>query len=209
MEMIGGSEMEGFFFFWLFWIFWILSTFFINNKKIRVQVSILILLAIIFSVHNFLILDFSISITGLFFLFASYFLIARQSKGSISYLFVTSFILMLAYATFHLFELFDPVWLIFNRNIMLSLILAYLTILLQNDLYVRIITLVCGTIHGDILYSMILRRFSFPHDVGSFIFLDTIAITITILLVVSGFRKISAYFENHIKHLEREKQKQS
>lgn len=210
MDMIGGSGMEGFIFFWLFWIFWICSTFFMSKKELRLKISIGILVAISLSMNSITIFQVEISLTNLFLLILSYFIMAKLKGKTRNYLFITSFIIMLAYTTFHLYELFDPVWVIFNRYMMLSLLLAYLTILLQSDLHLRVITLLCGAIHGDILYSLILRKFSLTYSSGSFAFLDVIAISIALLLMISGFKRVSVYFEHHIKQqLEREKQKQS
>jgi hypothetical protein len=210
MGMIGGSGMEGFIFFWLFWIFWVLSTFFMTKKEVRLQVSVWLLAAIALSTYSLTLFNIDISLTSLLIVLTTYFLMARETGRTGSYLFITSFIIMLVYSTFHLYELFDPVWLIFNRSIMLSLLIAYISSLLQSDFRQRVIILLAGSIHGDILYSFILGRFSFPYTIGSFAFLDVMAIAISILLVISGFKRLSLYFENHVKlQLEKEKQKQS
>jgi hypothetical protein len=209
MDMIGGSGMEGFIFFWFFWVFWILSTFFMSKKDLRLKVSIGTLLVISLSLNKITWSHIEISLSGLFLLFLSYIMIAKQKGRSKSYLVIASFIMMLAYTTFHLYELFDPVWVIFNRDIMLSLLLAYLSVLLHSELHLRILTLICGAIHGDILYSLLIKKLSFSYFIGSFAFLDVISFGIAILLAISGFKRVSIYFEHHIKHLEREKQKQS
>lgn len=207
--MIGGSEMEGFFFYWLFWMFWIMATFFMEKNQLRLKISIGILLAITLSTFSFTFWEIEISYTSLFLLITVFVWIARQSFKRGSYMLITSFILMLSYTVFQLFELFDPVWLIFNRTIMLSLLMTYLSILLHNKVEVRVLSLVSGAILGDILYSFILRKFTFPHSVGDYAFLDVVSISIALLLIASGFKKFSIYFESHFKQFEREKQKQS
>lgn len=209
MEMIGGMDMEGIIFFWLFWIYWIMATFFMKKNSKRLKISIYLLLTIILSVHSITLFHINISLSSLFILFSTYFLVGKQTNRRGSYLFITAFIIMLAYTTFHFFELYDPVWLIFNRNLMLAIILAYLAILLQNDFNLRVLTILSGSVHGEFLYALIFRKFAFTQSVGTFVFLDVLSIAIAILLGINGFKKISVFFENHIKHLEREKQKQS
>lgn len=209
MEMIGGMGVEGFLFFWLFWIYWIFASFFMSKKSERLRLSIWLLLTIVFSVHTITIFDIHISYSGLFILVTSYLLIGREKGYKGIYLFIATFIMMLAYTTFHLFELYDPVWLIFNRQLILSVILAYLAILLHVDLKSRLLTTLSGAVHGELLYALILERFTDAHTVASLAFLDVIATSIVVLLSISGMKKVSAYFEKHIKHMEREKQKQS
>ncbi|TKC19731.1 YphA family membrane protein [Robertmurraya kyonggiensis] len=201
--------MEGIFFYWLFWMFWVMATFFMEKNKLRLKISIGILMAITLSTFSFPFLGNEFSYTSVFLLITFFIWIARQSFKKGSYMLITSFILMLSYSVFQLFELFDPVWLIFDRTIMLSILMAYLSILLHGNLELRILSLVSGCIQGDILYSFILRKLTFPHSVGDYAFLDVVSISIALLLVASGFKKLSIYFESHFKQFEREKQKQS
>ncbi|WP_449620208.1 YphA family membrane protein [Robertmurraya sp. Marseille-Q9965] len=201
--------MEGFFFYWLFWMYWIMATFFMEKNRLRLQVSIGILLAITLSTFSFAFWEIEISYTCLFLLIVVFVWIARQNFKKGSYMLITSFILMLSYTVFQMFELFDPVWLIFDRTIMLSLLMAYLSILLHSKVEARIMSILAGSILGDILYSFILRKFTFPHSVGDYAFFDFVSISIALLLIASGFKKLSVYFESHFKQFEREKQKQS
>lgn len=201
--------MEGFIFFWLFWIFWIGTTFFMSRESKRLKISIWLLLTIILSIHSITIFGIEVALSSLFILFTTYYLIGKQNKKLSIYLFISSFLIMLAYTTFHLFELYDPVWVIFNRSVMLSMLLVYIAVLLHFDVTHRILSTLCGAVHGDILYSLLLRKVSLAHPIGLWAFLDIIAISAILLMGISGFKKLSIYFENHIKHLEREKQKLS
>ncbi len=209
MEMIGGSGMEGIIFLWLFWIYWIVATFFMGKNKMRQFISIAILIAIIFSTYSIEVLNMKITLTTLFLLLTSYLFMAKQKELKGIYLFIASFIIMLAYATFHLFELYDPVWLIFNRNIMLSCLLTYLTLLLHNEFKFRIVILICGMIHGEFLYAFALKNITSSYLIGSYAFFDVIALSVGITLIIHAFKRVSLYFEYQIKHLERGKQKPS
>ncbi len=209
MEMIGGNGMEGVLFFWLFWIFWIVTTFFMSKSRSRLLLSAAILSVIILSSYSMKLFALNISASSLFLLLAAYITMAKQRGRKGLYLFITSFIIMLAFTTFHLYELYDPVWLIFDRNMMLSFLLTYIALLLHHDVKFRIIILICGSIHGEILYASILKHITPTYLIGSFAYLDVISISIGFLLIIYGFKKVSSYFESQIKHLERGKQKPS
>lgn len=209
MEMIGGMGMEGFMFYWLFWIFWILTTFFMNKQRERVFLSLWLLLAIILSIHSVTLLNITISLSGILILLTSYFMMGRQKGFTGIYIIITTFMMMLAYTTFHLFELYDPVWLIFNRQFMLAIILTYLALLLHHNFRLQVLTVLAGSVHGEILNALIFQRLNPMPTIGAYTFLDCVAMTTAVLLAISGFKKVSFYFETHIKHIEREKQKQS
>ncbi|MGG0716681.1 hypothetical protein ABE096_03655 [Robertmurraya massiliosenegalensis] len=201
--------MEGIIFLWLFWMYWILATFFMAKNRTRLFISITILIAIIFSTYSIEVLGMKITLTTLYLLLISYIFMAKQKERKGIYLFIASFIIMLAFTTFHLFELYDPVWIIFNRNMMLAFLLTYLTLLLYNDLKFRIVILICGTIHGEFLYAFVLKNITSSYLIGSFAFFDVIALSVGIMLIIHAFKRVSLYFEYQIKHLERGKQKPS
>lgn len=199
--------MEGIIFYWLFWLFWILSTFFMRKDERRLKISLWLLLAIICSIHSIFLFQLEISITTLFMLLSTYIMVAKQKKGEKVYLFITSFIVMLAYTTFHLFELIDPVWLVIDRKWMLSLLLFYLVVNQHKSMRMRILSLLSGSIHGEILFSIILRRYSNHYFVGGFEFLDCLAISFAFLLGLEGLKKLSVFFEQHVHQFERERRK--
>ncbi|MFE8702663.1 hypothetical protein ACFYKX_18850 [Cytobacillus sp. FJAT-54145] len=202
--------MEGIFFYWLFWLFWILTTFFVGRQKsYRLKVSIWLLLALILSLQSFTFMSFQMSWTSLFMLLTSYMVIARLKRRQLAYFIIVSFIVMLSYTSFMLFELFDPVWLIIDRKWLLALLIAYLSVMIQKTPILRTLTAITGSIHGDLLFAFIINKFSFPYYIGSFAFLDVIALVVALILAWSGLEKMAIYFEYHINHLEREKQKQS
>ncbi len=209
MEMIGGVGVEGIYFYWLFWLFWIISTFFMNRHIKRLKISLYLLIAIILSLNSIVLLDFEISMTTVFVLLVTYAVIAKQTTGRRLYVIFTSFIVMISYATFLLFELYDPVWVIFNRSWMLAALLVYLVIIMHQYIEQRLITLVAGAIHGDILYGFLLRKFSFSYPIGSMQFLDVLALSLAFLLIISGFKFVSVFFEQYFSQQEGEKQKQS
>jgi hypothetical protein len=116
---------------------------------------------------------------------------------------------MLAYGSFQLFELFDPVWLILDRNWMFAVVLTYMIIMMHNDGFKRMITLIFGSIQGEIVYALVLDRYSIEIPVGSLQFLDVISISVCLILAWSGFEKITSLFEGHVHQLEKGRGRQS
>lgn len=185
--------MEGLYFYWLAWIGWILATFFMNkDNPLRMKFAVVLLAVIIAAPYkaNFLIFDYHLSaIVIAFFVF---FETRRIKLVSFLYLFLSSFIIMLAYTSFLMFELFDPVWVLFDRKIMLGAAGFYLALLLHKDKHFRMLALISGFMQGEFLYAAILWRFDFPYTAGSMAFLDLLSISVGLLLAWSAVETMIA-----------------
>ncbi len=188
--------MEGLLFYWLFWMCWILTTFFYpKSHPDRLKFSAWILVTILLSTLNLNFLGFELSGSGLFILFTTYLYIVQFEKKQILYLLLTSFIIMITYVCFLLYELFDPVWIIMKREWMLSLLMTYIVIFLHSDKKQRVGVLLLGMIHGEVFYAHIIRQFSFHYPTFSFPFLDALALTLVILSVWNGLETLTKYVD--------------
>ncbi|WP_370224036.1 hypothetical protein [Cytobacillus sp.] len=202
--------MEGLIFYWISWMVWIMATFFMDrNNKYRFLLSAWILIFITLSPWTFKIFNVETGIGGLFLIVSLYIFAGRLKKLSKLYFFFCTFILMMAYVIFHLFELFDPVWVMFSRNWMLSILLVYMAVLLQKNRMLRLPLILLGGIQGEVLYALILKQFSFPYTIGSLAFLDIMAISVSISAVWITVQWAVKFIETNFKHFEREKQKLS
>lgn len=202
--------MEGIWFFGVTWFFWIITTFFWRrNSKIRLKVSICILLIITLSPYWIDFFEFQINLSAGLLYFFLLFEVVRLNKKTAIYLFLSSFTIMLAYDSFLLLELYDPVWVIFNRNWMIAGMLVYLCILLQQENKLRFFTLLIGTLQGEFLFSVIVKRITFTYQIGSYSFFDAIGAGLFLLAIWSIFETLTIYIEQHMNHLGRGKQKSS
>lgn len=200
--------MEGIIFYWLFWTYWIIATFFLKKTHpYRGKLSAWILITIILSTMSLDIPGLNISMAILFILVINYGYAASLKKREVFYFVITSFIITLAYVSFHLFELYDPVWVIFKREWLLAILLTYLTLMLHSGIQMKLMTILTGSVHGEIIYSGIIKNLSFSYQIGSPSFLDIIALSTGFMAAWYGFEKITAFFGSHINHLEREKEK--
>ncbi|KOP83259.1 hypothetical protein ACFFHH_08385 [Cytobacillus solani] len=202
--------MEGLTFYWVSWFFWIIATFFMNkNGRSRLMLSLFLLLLIIVSPYTVVLFNFELSIAGLLLCCPLYSFAARLDWKKRMYLLICSFIIMLAYVCFHLFALFDPVWLIFPRNWMLAVILMLLSFVLNGKKIHRMYIVVLGAIQGEFLYALILSKYSFPYVIGSLTFLDVLSLSTILIVLWSGMESLASFYERHFNQLEREKQKLS
>lgn len=198
--------MGGYSFFGTFWFFWILSTFFMRKENARFKISAWLLTMIILSSPAFYISGMKVSFASVFMLFTAYFIIIKENKSTAVYSFLTSYIVMLAFAGFQLMELYDPVWILFQRKWMLAVFIVYLISLLQKSLRLQIAVLLAGTVHGDFLYAVIVRRITEYH-VASPATLDVVATSLACILLFHGLKEASVIFDQYFKQQGREKQK--
>lgn len=200
--------MEGVLFYWLFWIGWIITTFFYPKRHPnRLKFSAWILVTILFSTFYLNLFGFELSGSGVFILFTTYLYIVQYKKKQILYLLLTSFIIMIAYVCFLLFELFDPIWIIFKREWMLSLMISYLAIFLHSNKMQRILVILLGMIQGEMLYAQIIRKYSFVYPSVTLSFLDALALTLVIILAWNCLEIIANHFDKYFRTEETERPK--
>jgi hypothetical protein len=208
MDMLGGNGMEGNFFYWTAWVFWVIATFFVKKEsQIRTKVSACILFVIILSPYFVHLFGFEINLAFLFLYFFMLFQIIQEKRKVGLYIFFPSFVIMLAYGSFQLFELFDPVWVMFKREWMIAVMLLYLCVLLHSDNKKRLYTLIIGIIQGELIYSMILKRAGFSFQTGTELFFDTLAASVFVLFILSIIETVIVYFDHQLNLQGRERQK--
>jgi hypothetical protein len=202
--------LDGAMFYWVCWLYWVFLTFILDKKNpYRFRLSAFILTFIILANYHFTFGGFDLYTGGLFLLFISYAFTYKEKIKTLSYFFICSFIVTIAYVTFHLFEIFDPVWIIFNKDWMMGILICYLSILLQKGLKGRLLMVASGTMQGEILYAYILKKFDFPYPIGTLTYLDAFALTSILLVGWSLLENAGIYFENNFTLNQKGKQKSS
>lgn len=202
--------MEGSMFYWILWVFWVYVTFFMSKQNLyRLKLASVILVLIILSNVHFKFMSFEFYVSGLFMLLLSYIILSKKKLGPLLYAFICSFIVTIAYVTFNLFVIYDPVWVIFQKEWMMGICFSCLAIFLLPSLKDRLLIIVSGTMQGEILYAFYLSKFEFSNPIGTMAYLDAFSI-ITILLVCwSMLENAGTFFQTHFHFLERGKQKSS
>ncbi|WP_346206369.1 hypothetical protein NSS89_11165 [Caldifermentibacillus hisashii] len=199
--------MTGFVFFGLAWAGWIYSTFIMEKTNpYRFPIAAYLLVTIILSVFKIRFLGLDISLATLFLLFISFLTFIKLPFWKLLYCTIGIFIVSSATAVFYLISLYDPVWIFIDQQILLSFFGACLAVLLFKEYKARIFSTIIGLIQGDILYAIILKKFSIDFPIGSFAFLDGLALTCVFITIWSGFEYLQTTFEH--KNFQQKKEKQ-
>jgi hypothetical protein len=202
--------LEGAVFYWTFWLYWVYLTFFMRkNHAYRLRLAVMVLLAIIFSTSHFIIGPFDIYASGLLLLLFSYIILSQDKRGTIFYLCICSLIISIAYVTIQLFEIFDPIWMILNREWMMGIVISYLSLLLKKSLKGRLLIVVSGLVQGEFLYAYILQTLHLPYQIGTLAFLDVCSIIVAIVTGWWFLENAGAILQQHFHFTEKAKQKTS
>ncbi len=196
------------FFFWVAWFLWVLSTFFLRkNSKYRIATATCILILISLTPYEIALVGFQINLAVIFlYLYSLGHIILVKKKVGIHNLLCT-YVLMLAYASFLLFELYDPVWILFNRVWMIACVLGYLSVMLFSDKKDRILFLIIAIIQGEFLFAMIVKKIGFAYSVGTGQFLDTLSSAVLVLVIWSICESIIVSLDQYMNQHVRGKQK--
>lgn len=191
--------MDGLWFFLLSWMGWVWSTFIMDKKyEYRFRISLGMLALIIASPYGMDLGGIEIQWSALIlFIYILHETVLLSKRAFFSF-FVSSFIVMLAYVSFLLFELFDPVWVVFDREWMIALAGICLCSFLQTHYRIRVAVLISGLLQGDILYSFLMKKLLFHYPVATLAFLDIIAVTGMLLAIWAGISHIAAVAGSYI-----------
>jgi len=202
--------MEGSIFYWVYWFLWTYFTFIMDkHNPYRLKLAALILILIISSPSHFSIKGFDFYVSGLLLLLSSYLVMRKEKLGTLLYQYICSLIISIAYVTFHLFEIFDPIWIIFNKDWMIAICMWYLTLLLQRSIKGRLVTVICGTMQGEIMYAYILSKYQFSYEIGGFSYLDVCSLIIVFITAWSILENLGVILQNQFPFFGRIKQKSS
>ncbi|MEC1374807.1 hypothetical protein P9D39_10920 [Heyndrickxia oleronia] len=176
--------MDGFYSLFFLWSVWIYTTFILSRQnQLRFRIAFLSLLLLI--VYPFSISLFSIpmQLSSIILLIICYFYFSKLKFWKKVYMFLAIFIIMIGYSGFSLLELYDPVWIFMDRKFLFGFVLFLLAQLLYpRSLPSQILCAFTGTIHGEIIYSLILKKWGFPYIIGDRSCLDICALVIFFLL---------------------------
>lgn len=103
----------------------------------------------------------------------------------------------LAYASFHLFVLLDPIWVIIKPIYLQGIFLNYLVLLVIKEWELRIAVLVLGMLFGDCLFAGLLQYQSLPYTALSFAWHDGVAFVLVIQLAWVCLEYITTWLYTH------------
>ncbi|PFI46015.1 hypothetical protein COI73_19090 [Bacillus cereus] len=187
--------MDGSTFYFVAWIGWIVVTFFMKKEPIRWKVSACILIFIICSPLNVTSASFTVSVNALLLCVISFVGITLYSIWKKLYALLSALIIAMLYTSFHLLEVYDPIWIVVDRLLLLSGALVYASILLYGDRILRLCTLYIGMLQGELLVTLIFHKLHFPYEYGSLAFFDVVAVSTLFMAILLWITKVSVYME--------------
>ncbi|GKU81017.1 hypothetical protein [Niallia sp. NCCP-28] len=200
--------MDGQFFYWFTWMLWIQTTFFLNKKhKNRLNFTILLLAAIIVSPYQINMFDFNISLLLACLYIGVFFYINIFRKKTLLYFLLSAFFMMLAYCSFHLLSILDPIWIIFNKEWLLSISLIIVARLIYKEPTKQILLIIFGSVNGDVLYGILLKKYQYSYTIGSMNFFDSLLISIAGIITFYTVKLSLLRWEKYVYIMEKEKQK--
>ncbi|WLR53113.1 hypothetical protein LC040_09570 [Bacillus tianshenii] len=198
--------MDGLLFYWLCWLGWIYTTFIMSKRKERNWFAVFILGLIILSETSFFVKGFEVNASYLFLLLTACALSYFLSRVEKVLLLFASLAVTAAFMAFHLFELYDPVWVIADRKWLLAGILFLVTVLISDSFLFRAAAVIIGMCEGEWLYTFLLRPYSFNGEVGQFEFLDIAACTIMAVVLWGGFERLILWLNRQMQRSFSERQ---
>lgn len=193
------SIMEGSIFLFCAWFIWIVTTFFLqkDNPK-RTKYSIYVLIAIVLSPFKWEWHEISSSVLLLSILIISFYSTGRLRWKTAIYIIIASFFTMLAYATYELMAIIDPIWVFIPGPWLKVCILFVLVILLHKNIVCQILILLIGSSTGEILLSSILRNYQMEYYIGSMSFFDYLMPGVVGFLSLFYIRMTLVKWEQHV-----------
>ncbi|WP_071459981.1 YphA family membrane protein [Bacillus massilinigeriensis] len=196
--------MEGAVFYWFLWLWWVYTTFLMRKTAPhRLKLSAGILLVITCGKVYVKTPLFDVPLVGILLVFLITILTYPNHFWRMLRFAASSLILMSAYVSFRLIELYDPVWVLFGRTAMLSASGFLLVQILEHNLKSRIVVLIGGFLSGDILFAFLLSKHAIPYESMSLGFLDLIACASTLTVAWTGFCQMTQAISNSIQQRKR------
>ncbi|MFU2017186.1 hypothetical protein ACM6Q7_19375 [Peribacillus butanolivorans] len=157
--------MDGILFYWMSWIVWVIVMYFIpKTVPFRFDFLFHLLAVMVLAGYNLEVSLLSIHMSGLYLIFILCVYIRKQSIIKIIELISGCLIITLAYASFQLFSMLDPIWLIMKPSYLLCIFLNYLILILFKNWKHRLFVLLVGLIMGDLVYSGLLVYHSLSYE---------------------------------------------
>lgn len=198
--------MEGIFFYWIMWLAWIVTTFLMKKNKLRVKLSIFLMITILLSKYYVIVGDYTIRVSLFLFLFLGYYLAVKQKQQKSLSLLIMTLTLTFAYSGILLFRVYDPVWFFVDYRLLVSVLIGVLAIYLGKQPIHRFALCMISICQGEFLYWMILGKFYDGLTIGTATCLDMLVIGCLIIFLWMVTEHIITTLEHTLQKPAKEKQ---
>ena len=200
--------MEGNLFFWFAWMLWLIPTFFMEkDNKHRLKYASILMIAMILYPYHFSFMGLEVSVLLFGQLMSAFLYTSRLKLSQQFYTVFTSFMTMLAYCSFQLLSILDPVWLLIDKGVLLSGMLVILSVMLHRTIACQILMMIIGSSVGEMLYGYMLHYYNMNVEIGTPVFFDSLLLCIASITAWNIAKAFLAKWEQQIYLIEKEKQK--
>ncbi|MCE4047203.1 MULTISPECIES: YphA family membrane protein [Bacillaceae] len=200
--------MEGNMFFWFAWMLWLIPTFFMEkDNNNRSKYASFLLIAIILYPHQLPFMGMEVSVLLLVQIVSAFIYAARLRTSQQLYMVLTAFMTMLAYCALQLLSILDPVWLLIDKDVMLAVMLAILSVMLHRTMATQGLMIIIGSSVGEMLYGYLLHYYRMDERIGTAAFFDSLLLCIASITAWNIAKVFLAKLEQQIYLIEKEKQK--
>lgn len=200
--------MEGILFFWFAWMLWLIPTFFMEKEnRNRLKYASILMFAMILYPYHFSIMGLEVSVLIAVQLMTAFLYTSKLKLSKQLYIVLTSFMTVLAYCSFQLLSILDPVWLLIDKGVLLSAMLVILSIVLHRTIASQILMMIIGSSVGEILYGYMLHYYNMDIGIGTPAFFDSLLLCIASITALNIAKTFLAKWEQQIYLIEKEKQK--
>ncbi|WP_147405166.1 hypothetical protein [Oceanobacillus bengalensis] len=150
-----------------------------KKSYLRTWFACWILLCLIGSQFYIFIYHYTISLTFVIMFIGAVCLLASQQK--LIYHLFSSFTVTIGYAALLYWEKVSPIWLVFPRILIISIIIGFIASSLASKYITRIAVCLFGVLSGEVVHGLTLDYIGLQETIGEWLFLDTLLSALLLL----------------------------
>lgn len=188
---------DGILYLWLIWGIWIFTTFMMNKTHpYRFHYSFICLVLICVFPYGLKVSYVEVAVPVIVLGLICIHYIRILSLKDKLYMLVAILAMGMLYAGIGLVAIYDPVLMFLDRDLIMALSLAFLSILFytSSSFMRRMIAIAGSSIVGEVFMSIPLKNIGFLYPIGGPVYLDVLAISTGILLAIKLFEEINQLF---------------
>ncbi|KGP93301.1 hypothetical protein N780_12605 [Pontibacillus chungwhensis BH030062] len=187
---------QGLIFYYLCWGLWVVATFLMSKTRKRIVASMYVLILLISSGSSWELFRYSGSYAVLVILVFSMHIILHYQK--VFYPTLASLFIGVGYAGILLFEKVVPVWMMMPRLVIVGVLSFVVVSMLVEPVFLKIAVWGFASALGECLYTIILSGYGYAEDVGDWAYLDVYSLVCSLVILNSGFVKVSEILEQTV-----------
>ncbi|MGF3103464.1 YphA family membrane protein [Rossellomorea sp. DUT-2] len=188
---------DGILYLWLIWGIWIFTTFMMSKAHpYRFHYSFICLVLICVFPYGLKVSSVEVAVPVIVLGLICIHYIRILSLKDKLYMLVAILAMGMLYAGIGLVAIYDPVLMFLDRDLIMAVSLAFLSILFytSSSYILRMIAIAGSSIVGEVFMSIPLKNIGFLYPIGGPVYLDVLAISTGILLAIKLFEDINQLF---------------